>query len=185
MGWCETMSRDVASAAVLFDRRPTESPMRSGFLKAVGRAAFLLVAAGVFLSGCSGTPPMVSAKGVVRLNGKPAESCQVVFFPEEEDVNPLEHGYGVAYTNAAGEYEIKNALGDVGIFPGRYKVTLIQFVDKAGKVLPPTAKPSEVPGGTFNQMPQDCMDPRTTPHTAEVPRAGLTKDFDITHKPAK
>ncbi len=122
---------------------------------------------------------MVPVSGTITLNGKAVEHCQVCFFPESEDANPLEHGYGIAWTDAQGRYELQNTLGEKGIFPGKYKVVLVHFTNRQGKALPRTAKPSETPGGFVNQMPVSYMDPRTSPETVEVTRSGLEKDFAI------
>jgi len=130
-------------------------------------------------TGCGGKPPMVPVTGVVTLNGVAIEHCQVCFFPEAENANPLEHGYGLAWTDTQGRYALHNTFGEPGIFPGKYKVVLVYFTNKHGKALPRTAKPSETPGGFFNQMPRDYEDPRTTPETVEVLRSGLAKDFAI------
>lgn len=133
----------------------------------------------LLVAGCSGAPPMVPVTGLVTLNGKPIENCQVCFFPEDESIDPNKAGYGLAYTDADGKYEIANPQGDKGIFPGRYKVVLNFYTNREGKPLPKTAKPSETPGGFVNQMPKPYHDPKTTPETVEVPRGGCTRDFKI------
>lgn len=122
---------------------------------------------------------MVPVEGIVTLNGKAVEHCTVCFYPEADDANPLEHGYGIAWTDAEGRYVLANTLGEQGIFPGRYRVVLVWFTDASGKALPRTAKPSETPGGFFNKMPKSYEDPRTSPEIVEVPRSGLKKDFNI------
>jgi hypothetical protein len=147
-------------------------------MKAIAQSLGLIVLASA-AAGCSSKPPMVAVTGVVTLNGKPVEHCKVCFFPEAEDANPEEHGYGLTFTDAEGRYSLANTVGESGIFPGRYKVVLVWYTDKNGKVLPPTAKPSETPGGFINQMPKEYEDPRTSPETVEIPKAGLTKDFAI------
>ncbi|CAN5217430.1 hypothetical protein BH11PLA2_BH11PLA2_02750 [soil metagenome] len=141
---------------------------------------FVILIGMTMLAGCSSTPPMVSVKGVVKRNGQPVEHCQVCFYPDRDDANPLEHGYGITVTGPDGSYEIKNALGDTGIFPGTYRVVLVLYHEnRTGKTMPMNMKPSEVPGGVKNVMPVEYSDPRTSPETIVVPRGGLVKNFDI------
>jgi hypothetical protein len=125
---------------------------------------------------------MVPVTGIVTLNGQPVEHCKVCYFPDRDDVNPLEHGYGVAVTGPDGRYTLQNALTEQGIFPGRYRVVLVLYYENAtDKPMPITKKPSEVPGGVRNVMPEEYSDPRTSPETVDVPRKGLQKDFSIVH----
>ena len=144
--------------------------MRSGVM-------FMVLIVG--LTGCGSKPPMVGVSGVVTLNGKPVEHCQVCFVPDQEDPNPLVHGYGLAWTDAEGCYTLQNTLGDTGIFPGKYKVLLVHHTNRSGKPLPRTAKPSETPGGFVNQMPPQYSEPHSTPESVEVPRGGCEKNFAI------
>jgi hypothetical protein len=139
----------------------------------------MLVAFAIGLAGCSSKPPMVSATGTVTLNGKPIENCKVCFYPENDNADPNEQGYGTAWTDSQGHYEIHNAIGEIGIFPGRYKIVLTCNAYRDGKPLPKTVKPSQVPGGCINLMPKQYDDPSTTPEIVEVPRNGLNKDFNI------
>jgi hypothetical protein len=141
----------------------------------------LLVILGV--AGCGGPPPMVPCSGIVTFNGQPVEHCQVCFLPDRDDVNPLEHGYGMAVTDATGRYTLQNAECKAGIFPGRYRVVLALYHEnRTGKPMPINMKPSEVPGGVINVIPVEYTQPETTPEVVEVPRKGLEKNFDIVTK---
>ena len=142
------------------------------------RAALVAAALALTLSGC-GKPPMVRVTGVVKLNGKPVQHCKVGFFPDVEQFNPDKHGFGYGVTDANGAYVMKHPQGEEGIWPGRYKVTLVLWVDSKGKPLPVDTKPSEVPGGVKNLMPIPYESLSTTPEIVTVPAEGLQKDFDV------
>ncbi|MBY0457395.1 MAG: hypothetical protein K2V38_08670 [Gemmataceae bacterium] len=131
------------------------------------------------LTGC-GKPPMVPVKGVVKAGGKPVPSCRVALFPDVPDFDPAKHGYGVGTTNEQGEFEIQHPDGTKGIWPGRYKVTFVAWVDSKGKPVPPDAKPSEVPGGVKNLLPDKYESLSETPERLTVGGDGAKADFDLT-----
>lgn len=140
-------------------------------------AAALAVAA--LLPGC-GKPPMVPVKGVVTFHGKPLPGCKVGLFPDVDGFDPAKHGYGYGITDAAGAFEVQHPGGEKGIYPGRYKVTFVAWVDSKGRPIPPSAKPSEVPGGVKNLVPAKYEGLSTTPETASVPSGGADLTFDLT-----
>jgi hypothetical protein len=142
------------------------------------RRAWVAAVALAALAGC-GKPSMVPVKGVVKLNGKPVPHCKVGFFPDTDEFDPDKHGYGYGVTDAAGAFEIQHPGGEKGIYPGRYKVTLVLWVDGKGKPIPADAKPSEVPGGVKNLMPMKYESLGTTPETVTVPSGGLEHTFDV------
>lgn len=138
----------------------------------------LAVMPAVALPGC-GKPPMVPVKGVVTFAGKPLSGCKVAFFPDVEGFDPAKHGYGYGVTDAQGAFEVQHPNGEKGIYPGRYKVTFVAWVDNQGKPIPPHAKPSEVPGGVKNLLPVRYESLGTTPELASVPREGLDQTFAL------
>jgi len=144
---------------------------------------FIILASAV---GC-GPPPMQSVQGVVKLDGKPVDMCKVGFFPDTEVFDSNRHGFGFGVTDAEGKYTMQHPQGDEGIWAGKYKVTLVAWVDSSGKPLGIDTKPSEVPGGVKNRFAEEYESPGTTPE-----RAVVTKDnsknifnFDITSTKSK
>jgi hypothetical protein len=117
--------------------------------------------------GC-GKPPMTEVNGVVLLDGKPVSNCKVGFFPDVEIFNPDRHGYGFGLTQDDGKFAILHPQGEIGIWPGKYKVTLVAWVSKDGKIIGPEAKPSEVEGGVFNRFPEEYESPGSTPLSSKV-----------------
>lgn len=135
----------------------------------------------VLVAGC-GKPPMQSAHGTLKLDGKPVGNCKVGFFPDAEEFNPDRHGFGYGITNDQGEFVIQHPQGDKGIWPGKYKVTFVAWVDRSGKPLPFTTKPSEVSGGVRNIFPDIYEAPSTTTERVTVGRGENDFTFDIKSK---
>ncbi len=133
----------------------------------------------VLIAGC-GKPPMVTVKGTVNLDRKPLKGCKVAFFPAVDNFDPKKHGYGFGITDENGNFEIQHPNGEQGIFPGRYRVTFVAWVNSKGQPIPPDAKPSEVPGGVKNLLPPKYESLADTPEIVEVGRDGLMKTFDLT-----
>jgi hypothetical protein len=133
--------------------------------------------------GC-GRPPMHEVAGVVTLDGKPISNCKVGFFPDVRVFNPDRHGYGFGLSYNEGKFAIVHPQGEVGIWAGKYKVTLVAWVTKDGKEIEPEAKPSEIPGGVLNLFPDEYESPGTTPLTVNV-KAGEKNffEFNISSKP--
>lgn len=142
------------------------------------RVGPVLVALVFAASGC-GKPQMVSVKGVVKSDGKPVPHCKVGLFPDVEDFDPAKHGYGYGMTNDNGEFEVQHPDGTKGILPGHYKVTFVAWVDSKGKPIPPDAKPSEVPGGVKNLLPDKYESLSSTPERLTVGKDGAAANFDL------
>jgi len=135
----------------------------------------------VLVCGC-GKPSSYPVRGVVKLDGKPAEHVKVAMYPDVAEFKPDVHGFGFGMTDANGAYEIQHPTGEKGLYAGTYKVTLVLWVDSKGKAIPPDAKPSEVPGGVKNKIPAKYESLADTPERVTVPYGGTTKDFDISTK---
>ena len=137
----------------------------------------------ICLCGC-GKPPMHEVGGVVLLDGKPVSNCKVGFFPDVAVFNPDRHGYGFGMTYQDGKFAVVHPQGDIGIWAGKYKVTLVAWVTKDGKDIEPEAKPSEVPGGVLNRFPDEYESPGTTPLSVKV-KAGDKNffEFNVASKP--
>ncbi|QDV24971.1 DUF4198 domain-containing protein [Aureliella helgolandensis] len=129
-------------------------------------------------SGC-GKPPMQSVQGNVVLDGKPIENCKVGFFPDTEQFNADRHGFGFGVTDSEGNFTIQHPQGEQGIWAGKYKVTFVAWVTKAGKPLSIDIKPSEVDGGVRNLFPQIYEAPSTTKEKVTVTRGENIFNFDI------
>ena len=97
------------------------------------RIAVVVALVMVGTAGC-GKPPMQEVGGVVLLDGEPVSNCKVGFFPDVEVFNPDRHGYGFGMTHGDGKFTIVHPQGDVGIWAGKYKVTLVAWVTKDGKI---------------------------------------------------
>lgn len=126
-------------------------------------------------------PSMQSVQGVVILNGKPVSNCKVGFFPElaeNEIFNPDRHGFGFGLTDKDGKFMIQHPQGDEGIWPGKYKVTFVAWVNPKGEPLPPEIKPSEVEGGVVNLFPDDFEAPSTTRESVKVEK-GIANNFNF------
>lgn len=141
-----------------------------------------LISFNLALVGCSPSPKLVPAKGIVKLDGKPVAHVHVCFWPEEDGADLMKRGYGMGISDVEGHFVIKDLYGNEGIFPGKYKVTVSLYVDRKGKPIPPNSKPDEVYGGARDIMPRQYNDPRTTPLRAEVPATGLNKTFEISSR---
>ena len=131
--------------------------------------------------GC-GKPPMQTVTGVVQLDGKPLPNCKVAFYPDVEQFNPDRHGVGYGMSDADGKFTIQHPQGEAGIWAGKYKVMFEAWVDSKGNALPPTAKPSEVPGGVKNLLPDEYRSPSSTPETATVKSGANEFTFNIASK---
>lgn len=140
-------------------------------------AVFVLV-----ILGC-GKRPMHNVEGKIRLAGKPVVGCKVGFFPDVDRFNPEWHGFGFGVTGSDGRYAIQHPQGEAGILAGRYKVTLVAWVNAAGEVVAADVKPSEVEGGVRNIFPVEYESPSTTPARADV-RNGGPNVFDFQIEPA-
>ena len=137
-------------------------------------------AVGLLASGC-GKPPMVALKGRVTFNGKPLKGCKVGLYPDVAEFNPDKHGYGFGLTDANGEFEVQHPGGEKGIYPGTYKVTFVAWVNNKGEPIPPSAKPSEVPGGVKNLLPTKYESLADTPERLTVPSGGTEATFALTN----
>jgi hypothetical protein len=135
----------------------------------------------VAVSGCS-KPPMISATGIVTLDGKPVENCKLAFFPDVEQFNPDRHGYGFAVTDKTGKFEVQHPQGEKGIYPGTYKVTFVCWVNAKGELLPYDIKPSEVEGGVKNKFPDKYESLTGTPERATIIRGTNHFEFNIASK---
>ena len=142
------------------------------------RKVSLIVTLLLFAIGC-GKPPMMSVSGTVKLDGKVVPNCKVGFFPDAETFNPDRHGFGFGVTDAEGRFEIQHPQGEKGIWAGKYKVTFVAWVTKAGKQVPVDSKPSEVEGGVKNLFADFYEEPSRTTERAIVKTGANVFDFNI------
>jgi hypothetical protein len=106
-------------------------------------------------------------------------NCKVVFYPDTAKFDPDRHGYGFGMTNESGQFEIQHPNGTKGIVPGSYKVTFVAWVDGSGNPIPPESKPSEVPGGVKNLLPDKYESLGTTPTRLTVLGDNSEANFDL------
>lgn len=147
----------------------------------LARSAIVFLTLLFFSVGC-GKPPMMSVSGTVKLNGKAVPNCKVGFFPDTETFNPDRHGFGFGITDKDGNFEIQHPQGEKGIWAGKYKVTFVAWVTKAGKPVPADSKPSEVEGGVKNLFPDFFEEPSRTTEKAVVKEGANVFDFNIVSK---
>jgi len=86
-----------------------------------------LTAISISLSGCGGGPPaaeLIEAKGVVRIDGQPAEGIMVQFVPKTLDPT-IDAPTSQAVTDANGEFVLKTMDGRPGVMPGEHIVNLV------------------------------------------------------------
>ncbi len=139
----------------------------------------------LFLSHClvgCGKPPMRSVIGTVTLNGVAVENCKVGFFPDTEQFDTNRHGFGFGVSDKEGKFAIQHPQGEKGIWAGKYKVTFVAWVNRAGKSLSVDTKPSEVEGGVKNRFPEMYEAPSTTPEKVTVARGDNEFHFHIKTK---
>lgn len=157
-------------------QRETSARFGDALRRRIGAVCLLVVVVAAIV-GC-GKPPMHQVQGTVRLGGKPVNGCKVGFFPDATHFDPNRHGFGFGITDPDGHYVMQHPQGEQGIWAGKYKVTLVAWVNKAGEALAPDIKPSEVEGGVRNLFPDTYDAPSTTPERAVV-RKGEANVFDF------
>jgi len=132
----------------------------------------------LLIVGC-GPPPMQSVQGTIKLNGKPVNNCKVGYFPDTELFDSNRHGFGFGVTDSEGHYTVQHPQGEQGIWAGKYKVTLVAWVNSSGESLGIDTKPSEVTGGVINRFPDIYEAPSTTPERVVVTSDTNKNVFDI------
>jgi hypothetical protein len=165
----------------MFDIRPFGIGSRC-----VPRVWLLLLAAMMACGGCGGSssgPGLVSAEGLVLLDGKPLANANVMLVPMGETRGDR-GSYGK--TDAAGKFAIASADGKRnGTAVGSYKVVINKLVKADGSdfVPDPNAGPEDS-AGWHELLPVTYSDPAQSMLTAEVP-AGGTKGLEFKLKGKK
>lgn len=79
------------------------------------------------VNGCGGGPPaaeLVEARGIVRIDGQPAEGIMVQFVPQTLDPT-IDAPTSQAITDANGEFVLATMDGRPGAMPGDHTVKLV------------------------------------------------------------
>ena len=146
-------------------------------------ATWICVISLLTVAGCGGgrssdQPDIVPVTGTVTLDGEPAASVGVMFFPT--GATPGTTYY--ANTDDSGHYELLAGGGGKGAPAGEYKVTCSKYVNPDGS--PFTSDTGESPEmlGAKESLPPKYSDQSKTELKATVPAGGGTVDFAITSK---
>jgi hypothetical protein len=123
----------------------------------------------VILPGCGSGPRRSEVTGTVVFQGLPLEEGIIEFEPLDRQGSKS----GASILN--GEYRIPR---DKGLFPGRYRVTIIggDGVSGAGQADPSSRKPDFIPGKKERIPPEYNLDSRVI---REVTVGPNRFDFDI------
>ncbi|MFQ3652489.1 MAG: hypothetical protein SNJ75_19410, partial [Gemmataceae bacterium] len=105
----------------------------------------LLLLPGLFAIGCGGNAPkLVPVEGVVRINGKPAESINIQFQP---DVMQGSKGpTSFASTDKEGKFRLRTYDGKEGAVVGTHLVILVDELEDRPAQGTRAAKPPRVAG---------------------------------------
>ena len=146
-------------------------------------SASLGILAVLMVFGCNQQPAkpelnLVTVKGTVTLDGKPASEVAIWFVPETG--TPGNGSFGI--TTADGSYSLSVIGGDAGVAPGQYTVTFSKFMMKDGSPVPWGIQPESI--GAKQSIPEVYVDASTSDMKAIVTDAGGTFDFDLSSKPA-
>jgi hypothetical protein len=125
-------------------------------------------------------PPLVSAKGTVRLDGKPYSGATVVFLPAGENMASPASGF----TDAEGKYTLQTLHRGEGAAAGDYRVTISRFVMPDGSPYQPGPdSPAPIDVGAVEELAPGYSDPAASRLTAKVGATENTIDFDLKRKP--
>lgn len=129
----------------------------------ISRVRFVALLLLCVVLGC-GSPHDSTVSGKVTLDGQPLTTGTVTFAPQGEG--------RIAYgeINASGEYAVRT-LGDQGMLPGKYNVTIRATGQAAESHLPPPLL-----------TPEKYGDPATSGFTAEIKPGANSYNFDMSSK---
>jgi hypothetical protein len=93
----------------------------------------------VLMAGCGGGVSLHPVNGIVTLDGAPLDGAAVTFLP---DVGTKTLG-GMARTGAGGKFTLVGAKGEIGLAPGKYKVTVSKMKGTTATGEPPEGAVTE------------------------------------------
>lgn len=140
-----------------------------------------VAALGLFVCGCSFTPPGGKVNGTVLLDGQKLASAGVTFWPTREN---LELGVYSGRTDDQGRFELSSRAGKM-VKPGRYVALITLEVKKDGKVPGPGDDWNLLkrPGALHNILPPQYNDRDNPMFTVEVKVGSNDFSFEVKHKP--
>ena len=136
---------------------------------------------GVFLliAGCqkpSNLPPQYPVSGTISLDGKPLGGAGIMFLPRGDT-----RGNGaMAMTDPTGKYTLKTDHGGPGAPEGEYAVTISKVVNRDGT--PYVPNPDVAEAGERETLPGTYSDSMKTILKANVPKGGVTINFELKSK---
>jgi len=129
--------------------------------------------------GCGGDVKLVSASGVVTLDGEPLEGATVAFIPVAGNAVSTA---GSDMTGPKGNFQM-TFNGRSGLAPGKYKVTVSKTEDvasKNGKQIDPVFAKASVERMLMG-IAKETIPPQNFDREIEVPEGGIT-DFALDFK---
>jgi hypothetical protein len=135
-----------------------------------GPFAVCLILAAV---GCGRVPPTPAVTGVVMINGKPAASALVGFWPVESTPENFIYRLATALTDANGRFRLHRGKGITGIEAGAYKVTFSRPMQNGRPVLTSAGQKPEG-GGITESIPGPYLGPTRLPNSSLSPRRAAT-----------
>jgi hypothetical protein len=140
------------------------------------RFGVALVGAILVIAGCSSSGPRyLPVRGILRVDGLPAEGATLMFIPPEGG----HYNGGIARTTAEGQFELVGSHGR-GLEAGEYKVMVRWFVRPDGSPLPPGTNPEKVE--CKQVIPHPYNDRETTTLTTIIQKDGPPIELDISTK---
>jgi len=126
-------------------------------------------------------PALVPVSGTVTIDGKPADSVTVYFWPvNRNSTSDRMYRQATGMTDAAGRFALKSGSGETGIAQGDYKVTFSRLVARGKAVGADTRK--SVRSGAVESIPKSYLEPDQTPANATVSSSQREFAFEIPSK---
>jgi hypothetical protein len=118
---------------------------------------------------------LVAVTGVVKLGDKPLDNATVTFTPTGKT-----KGFGASgKTDANGSYSLTTPMGNAGVLPGEYKVSISKVVDSKTGAAIDLGSLGKGGGSPKQAVPTKYSDPATTELKKTVPAGGGKIDFAL------
>lgn len=127
--------------------------------------------------GCGGENSglnLVSATGIVKLDGKPIGGVSLTLVPQEG----VQGRGGYAVSAEDGSFTFQSDVDVSGVPAGNYRVLMQKYATPDGSPIPPDATAAD--GGVVNKLPPIYCDPDRSPAFVTLPiseGSGITIDL--------